>query len=435
MADSLLIAILGFAAGAVGLLAWRSKGNVYWLSSAAISTSVIAIPSLFSNVLLEEWGQAVDRYVQLSLVGIVGSFAGLGLACSLVSLSPTRHQVLVVRDEEIIGWCVKLVVVGVVAMLIAYAVMGFVPAFSDSPHEAKFFKGEYRAGYVRVAWLFRGAQALLGIATVPLIYFGLKRADWGLLVLCAIALGVSVVSMNRFPAFFAVLLGGGLFLCERGRVLLFCCLAFFATGGAAVSYYFIGDLLGLEALQIIYGDATNVFDLIAASASDLRDQLWFIAEFDQDRPYNFGKTFFGGLIPMGADFNPGVWMLSIIAPGVPFDELASGGARMPSFIWGYAAFGLFGAFVVPFLSVFIAAAGVRLSARSMWQREGVEVSALVKYAFVVIPLSQFYVFTTNSVLQIACALLVCNGQAAFRIGKRKRGAAAVSGCKRDEELH
>jgi hypothetical protein len=50
---------------------------------------------------------------------------------------------------------------GVAGFLISYVVMGFVPMFASDKLNAKFFRGQYQAPYLRAAILFRVANFVM----------------------------------------------------------------------------------------------------------------------------------------------------------------------------------------------------------------------------------------------------------------------------------
>jgi hypothetical protein len=113
----------------------------------------------------------------------------------------------------------------------------------------------------------------------------------------------------------------------------------------------VAGLISVEDLAFIDPSQGKLFwQLIAAGNPDIADTISFVRAFDLNPIWTYGRTFYGGLIPGHYEWNPAVYVFKVTNPAADINDIASGGFRMPSAIWGYTAFGWLGVVLTSGLS-------------------------------------------------------------------------------------
>ncbi len=259
-------------------------------------------------------------------------------------------------DEELLRrnfkLCFYLLLLSCVLLCVSFLHMKMVPMFATEPLLAKFFRGPYKERYEQVAILYRFATTvipfILPLSIVVLYY----RFRISLFLTVVISVLLMVLTLLRGPTGLSVLIGAFAVVFYKYRrlsylfILLYFCI--YVLGSALVW------LFGLTE-----GNIDNPILGVVAGAPDLSDQLSFIDAFESVKKYTYGFTFFGGLVPGGYKWNPAVYTLSIMNNTDDVSNIASGGFRLLSPIWGYVSFGVAGSALVPFVSGLISSFQVR----------------------------------------------------------------------------
>jgi hypothetical protein len=240
---------------------------------------------------------------------------------------------------------VNITVFAIMGMIVSFGVMGFIPIFTLDSIAAKFMRGTYQESYAKIAILYRTCNYLLQF-TIPLLlvlwYYYRKKVY---IILTLLSVLILFACFARSPAFSGFVLGIGIIAAYKKRLFKYYILfLFFTYGFGSMFYYLVG--VSTHGLNI---DA-NIFEIMAAGAPDIPDQLNFLTHFIRYPEYTYGRTFWGGLIPNHYYWNPSVWTLHIVSSGTDVNEIISGGLRLLLPVWGYVSFSWTG---VVFLSLFV----------------------------------------------------------------------------------
>lgn len=347
----LLVCLALTGLSGLSYLVWFSRWNVVAHTQLVFAVVAYVVPILGLHQLDTLSSAALTTYYQVCGVGFVmafiGTFIGAGLASPklaerLVDRWPfdSAHRAQVERRTR------TLALGSIGAVAVSFMVMGFVPALTPDPLVAKFFRGPYAEAYAPVAPLYRAGTTFLTFM-LPLIgFFAWKRRSTLWVGILTGALGVLLLGLLRESAVSGLLLLLGVFLAARGRglVLYFVLLVSAYFAGAAL--YSALSALGVPGYGGVQG--ASLLAKVAAGAPDVNDQLSFLRAWLMHPEYTHGLTWVGGLVPGNFRWNPSVWTLTTVNPGVPISQIASGGLRLPAPIWGFVSFGWWGALGVSF---------------------------------------------------------------------------------------
>jgi hypothetical protein len=364
---------------------WPSRRNAIGLMQIGFSFVVHIIPSLL-YASSKYAGDAL--YQRILVVGAAGHCVGLligRLARADASTIPMVGKLRSLQSQDLLArQCKRLACVGLAGMSLSLAYIGVIPALSGDPFQAKYFRGQYHERYVAVAPIYRTSFYLV-VGVLPILFvLALQTRRIKRLLLPGAATVLLLLTLFRQDAASGLLLGAVVMLVWRTRTrLLLVSLIVLVYGAGSAAYV----LLGLSSSR------TDFVRGIAAGAPDIADQRAFITYFDgRGIDFTHGKTFWGGLVPYNYKWNPSVFSLQVVNPGVRIADIASGGFRMPSAVWGYAGFGLVGAFLIPMIHGFFLSSIAALYRR--WERDA---RSPVESAFsgltvvgLLLPIASFY---------------------------------------------
>lgn len=410
-------------------LVWPNRWNVPAHINLGFCVTAYIVPGLLTDVWSQTQPRIVDLYTWMNVIGAVALLTGVFLGAKIRPARAVRQQLLPIfettpaRRRQLSRRVELLTLAGLIGMVAAYAIMGFVPMFAEDPLSAKQFKGEYHEPYYRAAYLFRFSFSTL-VACLPIVLTnwwssGRRRS----LLLGLTAAGLITVSLARASSAMGIITFLG-FLAAQRRTWTMWYLVFvaliFPLGSAG--YLVLGILTGIESLTSVYS-LDSVFDIVASGAPDIVDQLLFLEGFYDLGYFTWGRTFFGGLVPGNYMWNPSVWTLTYDALGADISDTVSGGLRLSVALWGYANFGWTGVILVPLVSGMVNGHLVRIL-KSLPMRRSLLGSALVLGLYMTLgkQLVEFYFLTIHSLPSIACALILCFGYARTR--RRTRGPAS-----------
>jgi len=399
-------------------LVWRSRWNVPTHLSVGFCVTAYLVPGLLTNVWDEFPASTAWVYTWMNVAGAVAIVTGTLLGARARVPSRLKNAfVAIVRDggNALLRKRVEtMVLVGIAGMLLAYAIMGFVPLFAEDPLSAKQFKGEYFEPYYRAAYLYRFSFSVL-VASIPVVLtcwlaFSSRRfLMWGLLA--AFLIGVSLARQSAAVGIITFL---GFVAASRVRYFkgyLFFVSVVYPLGSAG--YLLLGYALGIESLTDIYS-VDSLFDIVASGAPDMFDQLTFLDGFYRLDTFTYGRTIFGGLVPGNFAWNPSVWTLTYDSIGADISETVSGGLRLSVALWGYANFGWIGVVLIPFISGF--ANGKMLALlKDLPFEKSMTGAAVVLTLYMTLgrQIVDFYMLSIHSLPSIACALIICFGMGKF----------------------
>lgn len=250
---------------------------------------------------------------------------------------------------------------GILALVLAIVVMGFIPMFATDPLSAKFFRGSYGEAYAPVAPLYRAGTAMITLLIPAAAIYAATRRRLGWAAGVIASLAVMVVTLQRGPAFSGILLALGVIMAARRRTGMYF-VVLVASYVAGTLFYFLLGALGVESFEGNQLTSGSILATISATAPDVQDEFWFFSRWlAAGEPLTYGRTFFGGLVPGNNPWNPGVWTLTLGDPSIDVKTLASGGLRLPLPMWGLVSFGVVGVAMVSLLSGIFAGYFARLA--------------------------------------------------------------------------
>lgn len=339
---SLLIFNLG------GYLLWPSRYNVIQHLAVGGSFVAVVVPAFILQVQDEYPADIVTLYVQILLLGLAALLPGLILGFMLGKGRATNLSFDTMSsgayEQRVINLTRILLVTGISGLVISYLVMGFIPLFAADPISAKLFRGPYQAPYLRVAIIYRASFFILStiIPIAFIIWYKTKKTFFLVSVIAVLIL--MAMSLARSGAFSGIILALAIIMSFKGR-FTFVLLMLMLTGiyvGSAFFYY----IVGIRTLET----GTNIWQVITAGTPDIQDHLNFLIRFRENPVWTYGRTIYGGLIPGHYEWNPSVYTLSIVAPGIDINEVGSGGLRLPLPMWGYVSFKWIGVIIFSFLT-------------------------------------------------------------------------------------
>lgn len=346
--NSLIIGLSLLIFNLAGYLLWPSRYNVVQHLSVGGSFVAIVVPAFILHVQDEYPQEIVDLYVQILLLGLLALLPGLVMGFILGKGRTTNFSFDIMGSPayelRVINLTKTLLVIGIGGLVISYAVMGFVPLFAADPISAKLFRGPYQAPYLRVAVLYRASFFILStIIPIAFIIWYKTRKPFFLFSVVAVIV-LMAMSLARSGAFSGIILALAIIMSFRSRftfvVLMLMLIGIFI--GSAFFYYIIGIRT--------FDENVNIWRVLNAGTPDIEDQLNFMVRFQENPVWTYGRTIYGGLIPGHYQWNPSVYTLSVVAPGIDINEVGSGGLRLPLPMWGYVSFKWIGVVLFSFVT-------------------------------------------------------------------------------------
>jgi len=356
--NEFLIVMSGFITSICSYIVWPSRFNVLAHSRLGFGITGLIIPVYLADVLSAYNKNIVADFALISFCGAVFYLLGVlfGFHYKIPGQNSFRLYMDNLKQIEVSKFLKKyttaLTLSGVLLMLLCFAGMGFIPALSSDPFQAKFFRGEYKTAYQPFALPYRISYQIISLCSVITLalYLITKKKKYILLaMLCSFFL---LLTLTRGPTLYAVILFFGCLVAFYTRwfwpYILFI-VVIYPLG--SLFYLIIGSIFGLEQFAKIY-DLTSIWSSIASGAPDVTDQLDFLNGFvNLGSELTYGKTFVGGLVPYNYFWNPSVYSLYIVNGGLlDISSLSSGGVRVGLQLSSYSAFAWPGVIIVSFIS-------------------------------------------------------------------------------------
>jgi len=343
----ILVASLVLLCGQV--VVWRRRDNILGYLQAGLYFASFVVPVLFTTIVDDSDPSVVDLYVKIALLGAVGYLAGLvygaviGERQHLPAVSfdrplGDRLPPVIVRRARLVA------AVALVALVLSFGLLGYIPFFAADRVGAKYGTGIYRAGLERGALVFHLALRM-GSTILPLLLALWVRRRRGIDLVLAVGLGLGLLlTLSRGSA----LLGPTVFIIAVLVNWNWKPLAILAL----VCGLYVSATLVNEIVQVTRPTTSASFSTrVAASAPDLSDQLGFLNGYRVSGSVQVGlKPILAGISLNKGEFNPSSYALRIRTGVVDTGEFAAGGLRLPAPIWGYASYGYPGAVLWSFLS-------------------------------------------------------------------------------------
>jgi len=418
----LCLSLLGISI--VSYVAWPSRWNIVAHSQLAFGIVAYIIPLLLLGGGRTVTDESLSLYTTIMVVGfscsVVGTIIGSQLArlpanmrvtnAVMIPLTRIRHSI-----PKRVVWVALLAIAG---LLLAFLVMGFVPALAADPFAAKFFRGAYAESYAPVAPLYRATTSALTVLLPLLTMYAVWRRRPLMIAVFLTSVVLLLLTLQREPAVSGILLFIGVLVALRKRGMLLYFIGIVAVYFAGSASYFVFAALGIGNFSA--GVTTNPVGLlasVAAGAPDVADQFVFLQAWLNNPIFAHGLTFVGGLVPGNFEWNPSVWSLAVTNPGADVTTINSGGFRLPGPLWGYVnlgwagaagvgvLFGLLTGYLARTVSTIIAQQTASDSRNAKYSREGT-VLTFIAYAAVVDCLTQFYSLSYVSVIQTALLVAI-----------------------------
>jgi hypothetical protein len=408
---------------------WWRRDNVLAYQSAGFFVSAYVLPlfPILTSYRLDHG--TVRLYADILSVGAVAFAAGLFLGGRVEANTRPRLPLTFARPmspavvDRVTRWARRIGVAGLLALGLAFVLMGYVPLFAADRVSAKYGVGPYRPSFARAALIYRfGLAASAAILPVLLASFWRRRRLIDLF-LCLGLVGALVVSLNRGAAFLGPLVFVTAVLIERrirpAIILLL-----------VVVTFSVGALMSILLLDQSDALRTDVAERVAASTPDVRDHLLFLRSYEIRREPTYGRTLLAGLAFRKTAWDPSTYALSTLTGLKDPSEFASGGLRLPAPLWGYVSFGWAGVAMFSAVSGLFSGWGYARLKRVLTpvlDSPGVVLNLTVATLFYEATygvLAEFYFLTSSVVVLLAMAAAVA---VAVRVvvvrGARRRPAA------------
>lgn len=432
----LCLTLLGFSI--VSYIAWPSRWNILAHTQLAFGVVAYVIPVLLLGGARRVPGDVVILYTQIMVVGfsfaVVGTILGAWLATRARSIAFVSTLVIPANhiNRAIPRRTLWFALCGVAGVLVAFWVMGFIPAFAADPFAAKFFRGEYAERYAPVAPIYRASTSVLAALLPLLTMYAMWRRKPVWIAIFLASTATLLLTLQREPAASGILLFIGILVAIHSKGMFIYFLGILAVYFAGSASYFVFAALGIGNFAAgIDLNPAGFLENVAAGAPDVADQFVFLQAWLANPVYAHGLTFFGGLIPGNFQWNPSVWSLTVTNPGAALADINSGGFRLPGPLWGYVNLGWGGAaligivygcvtgYLAKSVSITLKKQSDPGNLRNPQQRERI-VLTFVVYAALVDCAGQFFALSYVSVLQTTLVIgIVYLGSGALRIMRSK----------------
>jgi hypothetical protein len=379
------------------MIAWPGRFNVAWTTQAAFFMTAYLLPLALLDFDLFSDRITIENLTLLNSIGAISIVVGIFIGKSISSKKPAPIDFypdlrFIARNPLAEKRVAAVLTIGALGMTLCFAWMGMVPALADDPFSAKFFKGPYKEKYDQVAIIYRLSQFAV-ITVLPLaMAYGIERRRPATIATAVFAMSILAVSLTRAPVLEGAVLIAAIKMAEsRNRFLIFII--------GSILIYILGS--AIYALIGLTQSEESFLQEAAAGAPDILDHLSFLGQFDLQKNITYGMTFIGGLIPGNFEFNPAVFSLAISNPFTDPADSPSGGFRMPPSIWGFTAFGYYGASIVCLISGIFIGRSTKLlkkikTARTL--REKVAIALWFK--IIILFIANFYAMFYFGVLSI-----------------------------------
>ncbi|PHM66216.1 hypothetical protein Xsto_01441 [Xenorhabdus stockiae] len=349
---STLLNIISLSVPTLSLyIIWFNKKNIY--AHIGIPSLLIAYagPLIFYN---DEYSRYVvySLYTNINLIGAISFLIGTLLAKKTPTInlpfSPFYSDYISYLDvrKNIKKRTFYILLFSCILVIFSYIAMGFTPMFSSDPLTAKFFRGDYQEKYQRVAVFFRTGMSIIPVFLPLAILLFKEKFSYRLFFVILCGFICIALSLQRGLIGFSLLIPILIYSSYKSRfifLLVFFIYIFIYVFGAALWW-----LLGFA-----YNNVDSFLEGAMAGSPDVPDQLSFLSRFALDNSFTYGRTFVGGLIPFGYEWNPSVYTLKVLNGIDDISEIVSGGLRLPVYMWGYVSFSWAGVIGVSFLSGYL----------------------------------------------------------------------------------
>jgi len=413
---------------------WPAKRNILAHLQLGLFLVAFVVPVFLTNTLSFFSPELKLQYSLITFLGGLAFLVGIIIGFKIKPRFGNISLITFFKNENnnvnfLTNRLAYISIGAVIILFISFALIGFVPAFSDDPFQAKFFRGAYKEAYQPYAIPYRISYTILtsSIAFTFATYIHTKKRLF--IVLSVIIAFALLLTLNRGAIVAGLLLTGCCYACLNKRWFwpFFVFIVFVFPLGSA-SYYLLGLITGNSTFLQLY-NTSSVWSIIANGAPDVPDQLNFLNSFNNVGQLTYGKTFLGGLVPSNYIWNPSVYTLYIINNGqADINSINSGGLRLSVAMWGYTAFGWFGVAILPLLSGLLWGMSTRYI-KTLSYKHGTKVLSLVVivviYNSIYKSIAEFYIFSMYSVISLFFILYIVFGRYVIFVKKTEKTAGVA----------
>jgi hypothetical protein len=389
--SALLVSCAAFSLGPY--FVWPNRWNIVGHTQLGLFVVQYFIPVLFTDSFGYARRNTVRLYTEIMVLGACIYLLTLSIGFLSPRFSLTDNRILAMPGDRYRSLfsrrVITVMVLSTLGLFIGFAIMGFVPIFAADPMQAKYFHGEYHAGYLRAEIIFRPSYIAF-ISFLPLAFVvaaNERKLRYYLLILAGVA--AIIGCLNRGELGVALVGGVGIIVvAKRGKIAVttYVLSAVVLIAIGTLGNYLLNVYFALNTGK--FGSEGEISETIAQGAPDVIEGVQFLDNFEETEHFTYGAQFIGGFIPLQswtvnwiplARYNPGFWAQGVLL-GTQNQEfvrnIGGGGVRIAVPISGYAAFGWFG--VVFISGVFGCLTGYLVRfARNHAGRGSLEQSAIV----------------------------------------------------------
>jgi hypothetical protein len=322
----------------------------------------------------------LNLFTAIIVVGALFYVLGLIIGSEMPRVGFSQFRVFTLfSDRYVRRRTAQIMLLAIAGLYLSLLLRGDIPAFASDPLQAKYNHGEYRAGYLRSIWLYYPAfSAFVAYAPIMLLTaYRTRRIRYVFLVVVGIA--AMALYLQRGAVGVPILLGLATIAAARSRkaVVLFLALSLFVWSFGSVANYLAAAYFDIRTATI--KQEVSVWDLISGGAPDVPENLLVLEKFTANPQYTWGRTWVGGLVPLEAQWNQGIWALSVAHESSHDEaiEMPGGGMRLELPILGYTAFGWLGAMAFPMIIGMLSGYVVQFAKRRIRSDTPPEVAAVV----------------------------------------------------------
>lgn len=326
------------------IMLWPRRDNIFAYRQAGIYFTTLFVPLVGTSTLTASEPHILNLYARLLALGALFFAIGLALGGHFASRTDPRFHFTFGRSLQTDGPAWRLVrrrtrmIAGIAAtgLLVAFALMRYVPLLAANRQLAKYGIGIYAPGFARGRLIYHVALGMAGaIFPMAIVVAYRSRAALDVALCGAVGLGLAA-TLSRGDAFAGPLLV--LIALAIGRRVAPTLIV------AGVCLIFLGGALSNEFLFPAVQSGPTLPSRLAASAPDVRDHLSFLQGFEREGSQQTkGRTLTAKLTPSSSEYNPVDYGIRLTTGVNDTSLIASGGIRLPAPLWGFTSFGFPGA--------------------------------------------------------------------------------------------
>ena len=189
--SALLVSCAAFSLGPY--FVWSNRWNIVGHTQLGLFIVQYFIPLLFTDSFGYAHRNTVRLYTEIMVLGACIYLLALRIGYTSPRFSLTGNRILALSRDEYRQLfnrrVVTVTLLSTIGLVVGFAIMGFVPILAADPLQAKYFHGEYHAGYQRAEIIFRPSYIAF-ITFLPLTFVvaaNKRKLRYYLLILVGVA--------------------------------------------------------------------------------------------------------------------------------------------------------------------------------------------------------------------------------------------------------